>query len=271
MKKMILLFLAAAPLFSSCAQFKGVDVNSPVSGTIPEVFVIESDITGISYPVHVYLPPGYDGSTDKYPVIYSTDGQWVFPGQVRILEQLKIRAILVSVEEGPKDRRLIDYMYPGAMLYFRFQTRELAPKIEHMYRIEPTDRTLVGVSAGGAFVGHALVIDQNDPPFFRNYFIFDGKHFCSYDGEWTALTQDSYYYTQFFKQRFEKNKILDINVVITYAYAPEGNERLSKWYYWELDNIGFEKLGLLIKGFKVKHVDVDPPSFWYALREVFKN
>ena len=273
MKKTTYAWTLSILLLSACVNSKAVvdPVVDPVpqTGTKLEVFNITSENTGISYPVHVYLPPGYEETEKDFPVIYWTDGQWYFHGMAGILEELNIRAVMVSVEQGGDDRRATDYMTPGSNTYFKFFADELLPQIEKTYRIDTSERTLSGVSAGGAFSAQALIADTNDPPLFKNYFLFDGALYMSHpDGEWKYMENSENHYKDRYKEMLKSNPELDIHVVLTYSY-PRGNEVFSKRFYNEIDEMGFEKLKLSIKGFETTHEQIGGPSFRYALGEVF--
>src|SRR5690606_14840175 len=57
-----------------------------LKGRVVDRQEITSAITGIRYPVDIYLPPGYEDGNQKYPIIYTTDGQAMFPGLPFLLE-----------------------------------------------------------------------------------------------------------------------------------------------------------------------------------------
>ena len=254
-------------------QLKDSDADTEISEStfnpFQEVFSVKSEITGITYPVHVYLPVGYDKSDIKYPVIYWTDGQWYFNGMIGIMKEFQIDAIVVSIEQGENDRRMVDYMHPGTEQYFEFFTKEYLPLIEGKYRVDKNNRTLCGVSAGGCFVSQALITDTNRPLLFKNYFIFDAALYLSYPNrEWIYYGNDGNYYTDHFDAMYAKDPELDINLVLTYSY-PKGNEKLTKMFYDEIEKIGFKKLKLSMTGFEVSHETIGGPSFKYALKEVF--
>ena len=89
------------------ARCLGACLSVPRLGAAGLTFT--SKITGIEYPYHVYLPVGYAASTERYPLLVATDGQWSFPAFARMLDQRRKPMILVSIEQGPGDRRAIDY------------------------------------------------------------------------------------------------------------------------------------------------------------------
>src|SRR5690606_3210919 len=86
---------------------------------------IVSAITGITYPLRIYLPEDYASSNESYPIIYATDGQWIFDGFASTLDEKGVDAILVAIGQGPDGRRNVDYLLPGAREYYRFLITEL--------------------------------------------------------------------------------------------------------------------------------------------------
>jgi len=87
------------------------DYRSPFADEKSDVRIkhhqVKSSATGISYPVHVFLPKNYAVSSQKYPVVYATDGQWLADLYWAVKEK---NIILVAIEEGPKNRRVVDYV-----------------------------------------------------------------------------------------------------------------------------------------------------------------
>lgn len=132
------------------------------------------------FPVHsldtarniwIYLPPGYEESDSRYPVLYMHDGQNLFDkttsysgewGVDETMERLSaeneaFKMIVVGIENGP--RRVYDYTpYPDSdglggdgAKYVAFLTDELKPYIDKSFRTkpEPSDTYISGSSLGG--------------------------------------------------------------------------------------------------------------------------
>jgi Predicted hydrolase of the alpha/beta superfamily len=216
-----------------------------------------SSITGITYPVHVYLPEDYNSTDRTYPIIYTTDGQWVFGGFRNQLYQFGIDAILVAIEQGPNDRRAVDYRLPGAVNYFQVLVTELLPIMESEYRADQSQRTLVGTSYGGLFVGIALLIDDVVAPNFINYLSFDGSFYENPNG-WHELLSD----------RFNANQTLNATLVLTTA-TEFGNHGSVSDFNRRLDANNFDGLDIIRFDIPVRHNDVAPPSFEQALQALF--
>ena len=64
----------------------------PGAGALAESMyrVITSEITGRTYEISVALPRGYDGSTETYPVLYTTDANGSFGTIVEATRILRI-------------------------------------------------------------------------------------------------------------------------------------------------------------------------------------
>lgn len=188
MNRRALLTLAAAgltlPAFAHAAE--------PAKGRLirladmPSAHVKARDVT-------IWLPPGYDSSDDRYPVLYMHDGQNLFEaatanfgewGVDEHLERLiaggQVRAPIV-VGVWNTDLRLREYIpadllaalpddmrgevqaiYGGPALsdgYVRFLTEELKPLIDGRFRTltGPADTTISGSSMGGLISMYAVV------------------------------------------------------------------------------------------------------------------
>ncbi len=154
--------------------------NSPeeyaFKGTIEDEATISSSITGITYPYRVYLPVGYHTEKKSYPEIYATDGQWEFWRFAHAIETSNKEVILVAIEQGPNDRRSIDYALEGSTNYLSFLENEMLPLIESNYRVNTNNRAIQGASWGGLLVRHALSREVNQP-LFKHFISMDGSYF----------------------------------------------------------------------------------------------
>lgn|GEM_PF-1751305 len=136
-----------------------------------------SKYTKIEYPYSVYLPPNYETSKKKYPVLYLTDGQWVKEFH-KAVEVHNKEFIVVAIEQGPENRRMEDYKLPGASNYIRFLKDEIIPQIEKQYRTN-SNRIFWGASLG-ATVGEILLSQETDKkPYFSTYALSDGAFWAN--------------------------------------------------------------------------------------------
>lgn len=240
--------------------------DAPVTGTPPASNVpdprirkmtVHSTITGIEYPVHIYLPEDYETSDKNYPVIYATDGQWIFSGFVAALNKKSAHAILVAIEQGPDDRRSVDYLLPGARQYYNFLITELLPAIERDYRADPAQRTLSGTSYGGVLVGAVLLLDDVVAPHFKNYLCFDASFYVHPQA--TAELQ---------AERFNASHEMNATLVLTSATAI-GNDVHVTGFQRELEKKNYTGLVIHRKKYAVHHNNVAGPSFADALDLIF--
>lgn len=118
--------------------------------------------------INVYKPPGYDDSSDRYPVLYMPDGglQEDFPHVARALDE-GIRAgeiaplILVGIENTDRRRdmtgpttvasdKAIAPRVGGSAVFRTFISKQLVPEIASRYRVDG-HRGVIGESLAGLF------------------------------------------------------------------------------------------------------------------------
>lgn len=215
-------------------------------GSDPRIkhYHIESEKTGISYPVHVFLPQGYVHQDKIYPVIYSTDGQWL-ADLFGLIKEKEI--ILVAIEQGPNNRRKIDYV-KNVEAYFSFFTDELLPFIEDKYRIDSEQRAVVGTSLGGLFVGYALLVDKIDNPYFKVYGAFDGTF-----GIAKQPLQDI--------NKIRRCLSEKMNTTVFLTGTKQGNEKHVQNFQKTLETADYTGLRIIKTTHKVSHEDITYPSF----------
>ncbi len=130
--------------------------------------------------VLVYLPPGYEESDRRYPILYLQDGQNVFDGATSFIQGKEWRAdetaqdlilagtieplIMVAIYNAGHDR--LDEYTPTrdllvgkggeANLYCRMLVEELMPVVNRCYRtrLGPENTALAGSSLGGLLSLH---------------------------------------------------------------------------------------------------------------------
>jgi enterochelin esterase-like enzyme len=148
-----------------------------IQGQFTDGLKYKSKHTNVEYPYSVYLPPNYATSNKKYPVLYLTDGQWVKAFH-KAVEAHHKDFIVVAIEQGPEDRRMVDYQLPGALPYIRFLKEEIIPHIEKQYRTN-SNRLFWGASLG-ATVGEILLSQETDKkPYFSTYTLSDGAYWAN--------------------------------------------------------------------------------------------
>lgn len=129
-------------------------------GTIHEDLTLKSSAMGKEVNYSVYLPPGYEHSNRRYPVVYllhgytDDDSGWIQFGEAPTIvdELIRDRTIPPMILVMP-DGGVSWYInnYDGSMNYDDFMVKELIPHIDFSYRTRPTKefRALAGLSMGG--------------------------------------------------------------------------------------------------------------------------
>jgi predicted alpha/beta superfamily hydrolase len=126
--------------------------------------------------INVYKPPGYDGSSDRYPVLYMPDGglQEDFPHVAKALDE-GIRAgeiqplILVGIENTERRRdmtgpttvasdKTIAPRVGGSAVFRAFIAKQLIPEIGRRYRVN-THRGIIGESLAGLFSVESFLLE----------------------------------------------------------------------------------------------------------------
>jgi predicted alpha/beta superfamily hydrolase len=116
--------------------------------------------------VWIYLPPDYETSKKKYPVLYMQDGNILFKiGQAgqewsvdetlekMLAENKEKSAIVVGVENG-KEMRPLEYSpYKKGEQYAMFLVKQLKPYIDKKFRTLPDrEHTWIGGASLGAYI-----------------------------------------------------------------------------------------------------------------------
>ncbi len=176
--------VAALTLLTACAAAPPPPAEVVPLNHLPalagDYFRIESRPVGRGFHIYVRLPDGYDPSSGtRYPTVYLTDGDSLFP--ILAANHLFLtyddglpEAIVVGIAYGGFDpsvnRRNVDFQSPGADVaaeqagaaaFQRFLKTELIPEIERRYRSDASRRVLFGQSRGGAFVLYSAVTDPD--------------------------------------------------------------------------------------------------------------
>lgn len=153
--------------------FGAVHAGEPI--TIGETVTISSKILGEERTILVSTPPAYDQSSQRYPVLYMTDGGGHLThtrGTVDFLARIGLmpQVIVVGVTNTDRTRDLTpthvakrtvgDRVFEsptsgGALKFLDFFEQELFPYVEAHYRTLPL-RLFTGHSFGGLFALNAL-------------------------------------------------------------------------------------------------------------------
>ena len=160
--------------------------NSDEKESIPTNTLFSESVKD-SFSIFISLPKNYKKKRNQiFPVIYLLDANVYFDIVADAIKDNNSNAILVGI--GYKDfvtmdsLRNRDYTFPkalpqdsfpicgGADKFFSFIKSELFPYIDKTYRVDTSNRTLMGHSLGGYFTLYALeqeIISKNNC--FKNY------------------------------------------------------------------------------------------------------
>ncbi len=126
-----------------------------------------SPIVQDSFRTYVFLPPGYDTSSTSYPVLYLTDGDWLFTSAVSALANLKqdylVREpIVVAIGYGNRENKRNRDLDPdnGGAAFLQMLKKEVIPWVNQHFRTN-RDQLLYGYSMGGKFATFALLSEPN--------------------------------------------------------------------------------------------------------------
>jgi enterochelin esterase family protein len=123
---------------------------------------LAADASNRKREARVYLPPGYDESSERYPTVYFGDGIEYIEraGATVIADNLiaerKMRPLII-VFLAPIDRNK-EYWMNAA--YVEWLVKELVPLIDSKYRTKaaPASRAIAGASLGGLIAAYAALI-----------------------------------------------------------------------------------------------------------------
>jgi endo-1,4-beta-xylanase len=153
---------------------------SPLSAGIHDA-TYRSELNRRDVPVKVYTPPGYESSTERYPVVYNLHGgggsparQWERTGATLrdAIEKKKIRPVIYVFAEGLGNTLYLDY--PGGSPKVESTiVWELIPFIDRTYRTIASHegRAIEGFSMGGY---GALSIAFRYPTLFSSVVSYGG-------------------------------------------------------------------------------------------------
>ena len=155
----VMIFALALSILSLAAQ-----AQTPPHDT----FTLSTTAPAETRHINVYKPPGYDVSSDRYPVLYMPDGglEEDFPHVAKALDE-GIRAgeiaplILVGIENTERRRdmtgpttvasdKAIAPRVGGSAVFRGFIAKQLIPEIGRRYRVDG-HRGIIGESLAGLF------------------------------------------------------------------------------------------------------------------------
>jgi enterochelin esterase family protein len=156
----------------------------------------------------VYLPPGYDGGTERYPVLYLLHGAggdesvWNERMQANVIfdnliADAELDPLIVVMPHGFTNRMPTDERprtagaYKAEMEEFAVDfVSDLVPLVESRYRVvaDRAHRAVAGNSMGG---GQALAIGLAYPEMFRSVASFSAAMQIANDPAWGGIDMDA--------------------------------------------------------------------------------
>lgn len=172
-RKVVLILLLFISLISGICQLHAQANDNIIIGRIRNH---DSKILNEQRRLFIYLPPSYNLTQGKYPVLYLLDGDWHFNYVAGLVEFLarnnKIpEMIVVGVANTVRNHDFTPIKTEsvsgsgGADNFLRYMKDELVPFIDSNYRTEPY-RILAGHSLCGMFSIYSLL---NEPDLFNSY------------------------------------------------------------------------------------------------------
>lgn len=170
MKRILTSLLFFAFLVTASQAQERASTKSKNVSFLKKEFVM-SNVNDISHKIWLYLPPDYETSKKKYPVIYMHDGQNLFDDKTSYVGEWKVDEtlnkiyeetgkgfIVVGIEHGGKER--VNELTPWkherhgggkGKEYIHFIVNTLKPYVDANYRTKPKQKHtgLIGASLGG--------------------------------------------------------------------------------------------------------------------------
>ena len=159
------------PLLMICIVICSSSVFASTNDKTLSETVIDSKILGENRKLVIYLPEGYHGTKQSYPVLYITDGYAHgahTAGSVDFLSKFDMapKMIVVGID-NPRDKRYRDLTVTpqknvkadslsGADRFLAYIEKEVIPYISSHYRTLDY-KALAGTSHGGQFAINALI------------------------------------------------------------------------------------------------------------------
>jgi enterochelin esterase-like enzyme len=184
-----------------------VEVRNVPHGAVQN-FDYRSDSLDRDRQAVVYLPPGYEGSSERYPVLYLLHGAggdertWIDRQKANvILDNLiadgRLAPLVVvmpygytkRLEEGQRRRGAADYKTDMEEFAVDF-VEDLVPQVESRYRVQADQahRAIAGLSMGG---GQSLAIGLTHPEMFSAVAGFSSAMQIANNPDWGGIDMEA--------------------------------------------------------------------------------
>jgi predicted alpha/beta superfamily hydrolase len=145
---------------------------------------------------------------------------------------------------------------PGSSDYLTLLQSEFLPLIEGQYRVDSSQRTIVGASFGGLLVTHAF-LDSASSGLFKNFIATDASY--GYMAQEYALLQDT---------ALADVSEYDVNLYL-YGATAGGNDYFVDLYHQQLQALEIDGLNISYVHEQVRHTEAGLPAFEVALDLMF--
>lgn len=132
--------------------------------------MMHSAIVADDFKLYIHLPDNYSATSDKYPVLYMTDGDWNMTVAMNCFSMLRqdyfiTEPIIVGIGYGKgQNKRTRDLNpYTGGPKFLDFIEKEVMPWVNKQYRTND-EKAIYGYSLGGMFTNYVLF---NRPELFN--------------------------------------------------------------------------------------------------------
>jgi len=147
-----------------------------------------SNYNSETYPLKIFLPAVF--KTDKnLPVIYLTDGLFLFELLKQKTKEIGLQAIIVAIGDKEGSDRIRDYApsfcgggaNDGFENFYNLITQQLVPFVDNNYENDHSSRSLIGYSFGGRFAVAALLMEDPEAVIFHGSIAVDPAFACEAD------------------------------------------------------------------------------------------
>ncbi len=263
---LVLLFLAALTGDAFPQRSPGPPASHEIS-VYHQRHIIRSAALGEERSVLVRVPPGYDRSTERYPVIYMLDGHGSYLSMMPGIIESQAwggqmpEVILVSIQNTDRTRDLTPTKTEragsgGIDKFLDFLQNEVMPLVEKNYRTAPY-RIFAGHSLGGLAVIYSFV---TRPEMFNAYIAAS-----------PVLHWDKGFVLKRTEEALKQNKDWNKTMFLGIGDEPDYLDGFNSFKNL-LDKVKPKNFSYEFRQFKDdNHGSVPLPAYYAGLRKIFKG
>jgi hypothetical protein len=206
---------------------------------------VYSTVNSRPYDIAIRVPDDYDQDSAPLPVIYALDAQIRLPYYEKTVRQTGARVILVQIYD--MGARVTDDILPGALAFHQFLTKDLFEFVDANYRVDPTRRTVSGLSLAGEFPIASLYLDAPGKWHFSHYHIVDWGAYLS-----EAIETEQRIYDLVHARSFP--------VTLIFARGASPFSPQTNTIYSMFANRNYADMQLYLWAYPTGHVETDTPA-----------